>query len=176
MTSVNFSSATTIRIIGIDPGSRFTGFGIIEKDGNRLRRITSGVIDCSRLDNLEEKLEQIYDGLSEVIKTYSPHQGSVERIFHSVNAHSSLVLGHARGVALLALKKNNIVIHEYAPNAIKSALVGVGRASKEQVGSMVKILLNFRDKTKEDETDALAAAVCHANTFDFALLSTKKFF
>ena len=159
-----------VRIIGIDPGSRYTGFGIIEKEDNRLRHVYSGVVDSSKLETLEDKLVNIFEGLSTAIEEFKPSQGSIERIFHSVNAKSSLILGHARGVALLALKIKGLSVYEYAPNEIKSAITGVGRASKDQVAYMVQVLLNYKVKMKEDESDALAAAICHANTHPLSRL------
>ena len=168
MLSPNKPSQTT-RIIGIDPGSRYTGFGIIERTGNRLKYIHSGVICCNKLVDLSEKLVFIYDGIHEQIEKFQPQNGSIERIFHSVNAKTSLVLGHARGAALLALKKNGLNITEHSPTEVKSAVVGVGKASKDQVAAMVKILLNIdrNKKMRDDESDALAVAICFANMKNF---------
>lgn len=156
-------------IIGIDPGTRFTGIGVIEKNGSKLRFIHSETIVTTRQERIEEKLEIIDSELTGIIQRFNPQFAAIERIFHSVNPKSSLVLGHARGVALLALRKQRLPINEYAPNEVKLAVVGAGRASKDQVAAMVKILLNIRDKSgmKEDETDALAVAICHANTFRY---------
>ncbi|MGK0288745.1 MAG: crossover junction endodeoxyribonuclease RuvC [bacterium] len=152
------------RIIGVDPGSRYTGYGIIEKYGSRLVHIESGVIRAVKKETLEEKLELIFQELSAIIEKHRPQSGSIERIFHSVNPHSSLILGHARGVALLAFQLQKLGIYEYAPTEVKSAVVGVGRASKEQVQNMVQILLNQKRKMSLDESDALAIAICHAHT------------
>lgn len=154
-------------IIGIDPGSRHTGYGIIRKNNNKLQYIASGVISPGNNLDLDEKLVIIYDKLIEIIEQYHPDEGSIERIFHSVNAKSSLVLGHARGVAILAMKKQSINVSEYAAREVKAAVVGSGKASKDQVQQMVKILVNHRQPMKEDESDALAIAVCHAHSQTF---------
>jgi crossover junction endodeoxyribonuclease RuvC len=122
------------------------------------------------MKELDEKLVAIYTRIVELIQTYHPETASIEKIFHSVNPRSSLLLGHARGVSMLAAKMAKLEVVEYSPNQVKSAVTGVGRASKEQVKSMVRILLNM-DRTKlikEDESDALAIAICHANTMDFS--------
>jgi len=115
------------------------------------------------------KLTSIYKRLSELIEIYNPTSASIECIFHSVNPRSSLLLGHARGVAILAVNLADIEISEYSPNEIKSAVTGAGKASKGQVCSMIQVLLNLdrSKKLKEDESDALAIAVCHANTQNF---------
>lgn len=157
------------RILGIDPGTRYTGIGIIDRIDNRLKYVFSETIVTVNLQSLEDKLEMIFNRICQVIDQYQPQKAAVERIFHSVNPRSSLLLGHARGVAMLAIKLKSVGLFEYAPNEVKSAVVGVGRASKDQVNDMVKILLNLDrgDKVKEDEADALAAAICHANTMDF---------
>ncbi len=159
-----------IRILGIDPGTRYTGIGIIDRIDNRLKYIFSETIVTANLNHIGDRLVVIFNRLEQIIDQYLPQTAAVEKIFHSVNPRSSLLLGHARGVALLSVKLKELVLEEYAPNEIKSAVVGVGRASKDQVAAMVKILLNLdRGKTlKEDESDALAAAICHANTTNYA--------
>jgi crossover junction endodeoxyribonuclease RuvC len=157
------------RIIGIDPGTRYTGIGVIDKVDNRLKYIFSETITTVNLPTIEDKLESIFNRIGEVIDQFHPHKAAVERIFHSVNPRSSLLLGHARGVAILSVKLKGVSLFEYAPNEVKSAVVGVGRATKDQVNNMVKILLNIdrSRKVKEDEADALANAICHANTMDY---------
>lgn len=160
---------SSARIIGIDPGTRYTGVGIIDRIGNRLKFVHSETIVTVKEERLDLKLNIIFNRIKEIIETFSPGTSSVEKVFHSVNPRSSLLLGHARGVIILALSLMNLEINEYAPNEIKSAVTGAGRAGKEQVGAMIKVLLNM-DRTKnirEDETDALAVAVCHANTHRF---------
>jgi crossover junction endodeoxyribonuclease RuvC len=158
------------RILGIDPGTRFTGIGIVDRTANQLKYIHSETISTKNLDRLEDKLLAIFTRISEVIETFNPQIASIERIFHSVNPRSSLLLGHARGVSILASKLFELEITEYAPNEVKSAVVGAGRASKDQVGAMVQVLLNIdrNIKLKEDESDALAIAICHANTLEFS--------
>ena len=151
------------RIIGIDPGSRTTGVGIIQQNGNHLRHLFSGVIQPSKDATLSSKLKSIFLELTKIIEEYQPHTASIERIFHSVNARSSLILGHARGAAVLCLELQNLGIYEYSPTEIKSAIVGAGRASKSQVNTMVGILLNRKVVMQEDESDALATAICHAH-------------
>jgi len=158
------------RIIGVDPGTRYTGIGIIEQKSNSLRYLFSDTIVTADLENVEDKLERIFEQIGRIIGVYQPMKAGVERIFHSVNARSSLMLGHARGVALLAIKLGGVELAEFSPNEIKSAVVGVGRASKSQVNDMVKILLSIERNQiiREDEADALAAAICCANTMNFA--------
>ena len=158
------------RILGIDPGTRNTGIGIIDRTSNQLKYVHSEIVSTKNQDRLEDKLLTIFSRISEVIEIFNPDIASIERIFHSVNPRSSLLLGHARGVAILATKLFELDIYEYAPNEVKSAVVGVGRASKEQVGAMVQVLLNIDRgiKLKEDESDALAIAICHANTLEFS--------
>ena len=161
------------RIIGIDPGTRYTGVGVIDRNGNRLKRVHSEQVITVRCKTLDEKLLKIFERITEIIDLYQPDVLSIEKIFHSVNPHSSLILGHARGVSILAGKLKNLDIREYAPNEIKRAVVGVGRAGKDQVSAMVQVLLNL-DRTvvmKEDESDALAIAICHANTQDFSAIN-----
>ena len=163
------------RIIGVDPGTRYTGIGIIDKEGNKLKFVHSETIVTVKEKSLENKLINIFDCISGIIETFDPQEASIERVFHSVNPKSSLLLGHARGVVMLVLSKFKLRINHYAPNEVKSAVTGVGRASKEQVGAMVKILLNLdRNKSiKEDETDALAIAICHANTHEYSTIERK---
>ena len=165
------------RIIGVDPGTRCTGIGIIDRTDNQLKFVHSEIISTKNYEKLEEKLIIIFTRISEIIEAFSPEIAAIERIFHSVNPRSSLLLGHARGVTMLTAKLFNLDIHEYAPNEVKSAVVGVGRASKEQVGSMVQVLLNI-DRgfiLKEDESDALAVAICHANTMEFSRIINQAF-
>ncbi len=163
------SLRNSTRIIGIDPGTRYTGIGIIDRVDNRLKYIFSETITTVKLPTIEDKLEVIFNRIGEVIDQFNPQRAAVEQIFHSVNPRSSLLLGHARGVSILSVKLKGVSLFEYAPNEVKSAVVGVGRATKDQVNNMVKILLNIdrSRKVKEDEADALANAICHANTMDF---------
>ena len=152
-------------IIGIDPGSYKTGWGVIEIKGSFLKCVGSGVIECSKNQKLSDRLEKIFHGVSDAVKQFQPEEGAVEEVFFSKNANSALVLGQARGAALLALKQGNIKrIFQYSPRKIKMSVVGTGGAEKRQVQHMVKIILAKRDAfSSEDESDALASAICHAN-------------
>ena len=155
-------------VIGIDPGSRFTGYGIVEKQGNQLRRVTSGRIRAGDSEvPLPDRLAIIYEGLSEIIKTYEPTSGGLEGIFTARNAMSSLKLGHARGVAMLTMRLFHVELHEYSPSTIKQAVAGNGRATKDTVQFMVKRVLNLQGELLEDESDALAIAICHCHTITF---------
>ena len=155
-----------IRIIGIDPGSRITGVGIIESNQNQLKYIYSSEIKTTPKASLAFKLQEIFSHLTEIINKYSPDVSALEKIFHAKNAHSSLILGHARGVAMLALVKYNLEVFEYSATQIKSAVSGAGQASKDQINSMVMVLLNLNrnQKLPLDESDALAASICYANS------------
>jgi crossover junction endodeoxyribonuclease RuvC len=150
-------------IFGVDPGTICTGYGIIKYTGNEITDISSGIIKPSASMNLGEKLAFIYDELSRLIKTHSPDQISIETAFYGKNVQSAMKIGYVRGVALLASVHNNVPACEYSPREIKKSVVGNGAASKEQVQYMIRKLLNIKKvKIKFDETDALAAAVCHA--------------
>jgi len=151
-------------IIGIDPGLRRTGWGVIEKNGSQLKFIDCGVIESSADENLDIRLKQLHDGIIAVMKNYTPLQAAIEETFVSVNGASTLKLGQARGAALLTLSICGLRVYEYSATNIKKAVVGVGRAEKSQVESMVKILLPGAKATKADAYDALAVAICHANT------------
>ncbi len=153
-----------MRILGIDPGSRITGYGIIEKQGNRLLHIDNGAIFTRSDDDLGARLKIIYDGLSRVILDYAPQAVAVEQIFVSKNALSALKLGHARGAALLAGVNAGLPVFEYSAQQVKSAVVGYGRASKTQVQQMVRTLVSLPEIAQEDASDALAVAICHAHS------------
>ena len=151
-------------IIGIDPGSRKTGYGVIENLNNRNHYLGSGVIVLNETTSLAERLLILNENLDEIIQNFQPDSGSIEAIFFAKNVKSALILGHARGVALLQLARHHLPIYEYTPLQVKQTLVGVGRASKEQVQHMVRILIN-RPQTpmRDDESDALAVAITHAH-------------
>jgi crossover junction endodeoxyribonuclease RuvC len=156
------------RVLGIDPGSLVTGFGVVEQDANRLAALTWGTVRTSAKQTLSERLKQIYAGLSEPLQTWQPEAVSVERVFVADNPKSALTLGHARGVALLAAAHADVDLVEYSALEIKMAVVGYGRASKPQVQQMVKNLLRLDDVPKPaDAADALAAAICHLHTYSF---------
>ncbi len=149
-----------IRIMGIDPGSRFTGFGIIDVDGNHLTCQASGHIKVTG-DGIPEKLGIIFSNLSELLQQYKPDEAAIEKVFMHRNADSALKLGQARGAAITAVVNFNCSIGEYSPTQIKQSVVGKGNASKDQVQHMVKSILNLSSTPQEDAADALAIAICH---------------
>lgn len=150
-------------IIGIDPGTIVTGYGIIKTHNSLLGRISSGVIKLSSTKLLSEKLEIIYDELFRIIKLYRPDEFAIETAFYGKNVQSAMKIGYARGVSILSAVHNKIPISEYSPREIKKSVVGKGAASKEQVSFMIKTLLNLKSiKIPLDESDALATALCHA--------------
>ena len=153
----------SLRILGIDPGSRKTGYGLIEHSGNRTRYLASGCIKLNVKETLAERLHQLSSELDKLIEEFQPDCGAVEKIFFAKNAQSALTLGHARGVILLKFSERQLVVHEYQALKIKQTVVGVGRADKNQIQHMVKILLNLQNKLQEDEADALAVAITHAH-------------
>src|SRR3990170_6328173 len=150
-------------ILGIDPGTNFTGFGIISVNKNQLTKVVNGVIKLPSNKSLTEKLEIIYDELDKLIKTYKPDEFAIETAFYGKNVQSAMKIGYARGVSILAAAHNKIPTNEYSPREIKKSVVGKGAASKQQVFFMVRTLLEISsDKMRFDETDALAVALCHA--------------
>ena len=157
-----------MRILGIDPGSLVTGFGVVEQQGTHLHALAWGAIRTSAKQTLPERLKHIYAGLLEPLNTWQPVAVSVERVFFSENAKTALTLGHARGVALLATAHANLPLVEYSALEIKMAVVGYGRAAKPQVQQMVKHLLQLETVPHpSDAADALAAAICHIHTHGF---------
>lgn len=153
-----------VRVLGIDPGTLVTGYGIIEGDGNRLKHIASGVIRTKSNAPLSDRLKTIYSGLVEVIEAHSPGLGAIESIFHAQNVQSALKLGHARGVAMLAMVNSDLTVAEYLPMEVKKSVCSYGHADKEQVQKMVQVLLGFKTEEVFDATDALAVAICHFYT------------
>ena len=151
-------------ILGIDPGSRSTGFGIIDNQADRIAYIASGNIRVSG-ENLPQKLGHIFAAVDAVIQEHHPLQMSIENVFMSRNADSALKLGQARGAAICAAHQAGLEIAEYAPREIKQALVGNGAASKDQVQHMVKRLLGLQQELQADEADGLAIAICHAQFY-----------
>jgi crossover junction endodeoxyribonuclease RuvC len=149
-----------VRILGIDPGSHKTGWGVIDVQGTRYSRVASGTI-VARGEHLGQRLVHIVEGLERVLGEHRPQQGALEAIFHAKNSQSALILGHARGVAMMALARAGLEISEYTPSRVKQAVTGAGRASKEQVGHMVHLLLGGCPELGLDESDALAVAICH---------------
>lgn len=150
-----------VRILGIDPGSRITGYGVIEETSkNSSRYISSGSIRV-KADSFPERLKQIFDDVSEVITLYQPEEMAIEQVFMHKNADSALKLGQARGAAICASMVAGLAVSEYAARQVKQALVGKGNADKFQVGHMVKILLNVQAELQIDASDALAISLCH---------------
>jgi crossover junction endodeoxyribonuclease RuvC len=154
--------------LGIDPGLRITGFGVIQLNENHMSYVTSGVIKTSSQDtDFFDRLKEIIDGLHETIKNFKPDCVSIEKVFVNVNPQSTLLLGQARGAALSISVINKLPIHEYTALQIKKSVVGNGHADKLQVQSMVQNILNLPSPVSEDSSDALAAAICHAHSFKF---------
>lgn len=152
----------TIRILGLDPGSRSTGYGVIEKQGEKLVFISCGVIKVANKANFPERLKEIHDGVCEVIKLHRPSIAAVEDVFVSVNPKSALKLGHARGVIILAAMQHGLPVYEYTPRVVKQTVAGYGQAAKTQVQHMVRALLNLAAYPSPDASDALAVALCTA--------------
>ena len=150
-------------ILGIDPGSRVTGFGLIISNGNKLEYLDSGCIK-TQTKLLPERLKIIFDQLCGVIECHQPEQAAIEEVFMGKNASSALKLGQARGAAMVACLSFDLSLSEYSARKVKQAVVGAGAADKAQVNHMVKALLKIRDNLAEDAADALAVAICHANT------------
>jgi crossover junction endodeoxyribonuclease RuvC len=149
-----------MRVIGIDPGLRRTGWGVVEATGDRLRHIADGVC-LSGEGDLAQRLARLYDDLEAVFATHQPEAAAVEHTFVNKDAAGTLKLGQARAVALLVPARAGLTVAEYAPNAVKKAVVGVGHADKAQVLHMVRLLLPGVEPTNADATDALAIAICH---------------
>ncbi|MEZ4461320.1 MAG: crossover junction endodeoxyribonuclease RuvC [bacterium] len=156
-----------MRVIGIDPGSRYTGYGIIERVGPKLRHVASGRINATKGESFADRLDLIYTGLATILEEYPCQEGAIESIFTARNAMSTIKLGQARGVALLAAKHQGLALAEFAPSEIKQAVTGSGRATKEVVTAMVKTILRIEGDLSEDAGDALALAICHLNTSSF---------
>jgi len=154
---------TSTRILGIDPGLRVTGFGVIEKQGSQLRYVASGCIKSSDKDGLPARLLTLFQGISEVIAHYRPEQAAVEKVFVNVNPQSTLLLGQARGAAISALVHAGLPVAEYTALQVKQAVVGQGKAAKEQVQHMVVRLLSLPGTPTADAADALACAIAHAH-------------
>lgn len=150
-------------ILGIDPGSNITGFGVIEAVKNKYKYIASGCIRTNK-NHLGKQLQQIFAGISEIISSYQPTEVAIEQIFMHANVSSALKLGQARGAAIVAIAQENIKIAEYSARAVKQAVVGYGNAEKSQVQHMIKLLLQLKNRPAVDEADALAIAICHANS------------
>lgn len=163
-----------ITVIGIDPGSRFTGWGIVRENAGTLSLVDCGLVRAEKGDgaSFSTRLARIYKGLDEAIKRNAPLEAAMEQIFTAKNAASALKLGQARGAAVAACAANGLEICDYEPRLVKSGLTGAGAAEKEQVAFMVRRLLNLgAEKYPLDTTDALAVAICHLNQKRFARLA-----
>jgi len=152
-----------MRLLGLDPGLRHTGWGVIDADGNRLRHVADGVVHAPEQGSLAARLDVLYRALNDVLDRYAPEAAAVEESFVNRNAASTLKLGAARGVVLLAPAARGIPVLEYAANLVKKSVVGVGHAEKDQVQMMVRRLLPGCLAAGADAADALAVAICHAH-------------
>ena len=154
-----------IRILGIDPGSQITGYGIIDMDGNHAAHIAHGAIQVKGKE-LPDKLRTIFEKITGIVEQYKPDEMSIEKVFMHRNADSALKLGQARGSAITACTMKDIKVFEYTANQVKQATVGKGHAAKQQVQHMVKILLCLKEIPQADAGDALAIALCHGHSRD----------
>ena len=150
-------------ILGVDPGTVTTGYGLIRRERSRLIHIDNGLIVAPRRAPLEERLDVIFEGLEKVLQSFDPEVMAVESVFSHRNVQSALALGHARGVILLAAGRRKIPVSSYAPALVKKTVTGSGRADKHQVQMMVKALLGLPEVPAEDAADALAMAICHSH-------------
>jgi len=157
------SAQGRIRVLGIDPGLRITGFGVLDKTGSKLVYVTSGCIKTPAAGNLALRLKSILEGLREVIASVAPDQIAIEKVFVNTNPQSTLLLGQARGTAICAAVLHELPVAEYTALQVKQAVVGNGHAAKEQVQDMVKRLLQLTGAPSPDAADALACAICHAH-------------
>ncbi|MBQ4835362.1 MULTISPECIES: crossover junction endodeoxyribonuclease RuvC [Pseudoalteromonas] len=150
-------------ILGIDPGSRFTGYGVIEHQGAKFKYLGSGCIKVGEHD-FPTRLKMIFQGISQLIEQFSPDSFAIEQVFMAHNPDSALKLGQARGAAIVAATMQDVVVHEYSARQIKQAVVGTGGANKTQVQEMVKRILKLPGTPQADAADALAIAICHAHS------------
>ncbi|MBO4789403.1 MAG: crossover junction endodeoxyribonuclease RuvC [Oxalobacter sp.] len=155
-----------MRILGIDPGLRTTGFGVIEKEGKKLSYVASGTVKTQSETGLPERLKTIFEGVTEIIGTYKPDCAASEKVFVNVNPQSTLMLGQARGAAICALVASGLDVYEFTALQIKQAVVGHGKADKKQVQAMVQRLLTLPGIPGPDASDALGVAICHAHGTD----------
>ena len=155
--------STAIRIVGIDPGLRQTGWGIVESELNNLRFVAAGTVRSDARLALAERLRQIHDGLAEVVAAHRPLAAAVESTFVNKDAAATLKLGQARGIAMLVPALAGLEVAEYAPNAIKKTVIGVGHGDKKQIHMMVRVLMPRATFDTDDAADALAIAICHAH-------------
>jgi crossover junction endodeoxyribonuclease RuvC len=155
-------------ILGLDPGTASTGYGVVSVAGYGFRALDFGVIETPSNVALEQRLEMIFSQVGDILARHRPDATAVESLFFNTNVSTALAVGHARGVALLACSRASCTVFEYTPQEVKMAVVGYGKASKEQVMEMVRVLLGMQQAPKPDHAaDALAVAICHANTLGF---------
>ena len=151
-------------ILGVDPGSLVTGYGLLKTEGNRFRLMDAGPIRLKKHGSMENRLLHLNDALDKLIQAHKPDVLSVEKVFHGLNFQSTIALGYVRGIVLMQAARHNLTLAEYSPAEVKKAITGYGRAEKEQIQEMVRILLNLAEVPKpNDVADALALAICHAN-------------
>ncbi len=155
-------------ILGIDPGSRITGYGLVRKCGNQLLYETCGLIKPDPKLDFADRLHFIYTGMCDVIGKYGPQEVAIEDVFVSINPRSALKLGQARGVLMLAGRYNRLPVSEYAARAVKQSVTGYGNAEKTQIQQAVRAILKLSGTPSEDAADGLAVAICHASHLDFA--------
>lgn len=154
-------------VIGIDPGSHITGYGLIERKNSRLFCVDHGIVRAPAKSPFSQRIYHIFKEVSEILERFGPAEMAVEDLFYAKNAKSSLKLGHARGAIFVAAVQNNLKVFEYTPLEIKKSVVGYGRATKEQVRTMVRVILELDTDLPLDTSDALAAAICHLHWRSF---------
>lgn len=159
-------------ILGIDPGSRITGYAVIKSNGQKHQYVTSGCI-MIKPGTLAERLEQIYKHITSIVETYQPQESAIEQVFISQNANAALKLGQARGAAICAMAMGGLAVAEYSARLVKQTVVGYGGADKSQIQQMVKLLLNLSGVPQVDAADALAVAICHAHHLTSPLIAKK---
>lgn len=153
-------------ILGIDPGTATTGYGVIEKKGGQIKDIDHGCILTESSESLEKRLDTIFEELTKIIKKFQPEMAAVEELFFASNTKTAISVGHGRGVILLACERSKVPVYEYTPLQVKQAVCGYGRAEKKQIQKMVQTLLNLSKMPKPDDAaDGLAIAICHAHSF-----------
>lgn len=153
-----------MRVLGIDPGSQVTGFGVVEQKGSDLIHVDNGCLAAKRKSPLPERLFQIYVSLIETMERFKPEAVAIEEVFYAKNVASMLKLGESRGIALLAAVQNRIPVFEYSAREVKQAVTGYGQASKDQIQKMVRQLLKLPEVAQEDASDGLAVAICHLHS------------
>jgi len=162
-------------ILGIDPGIAITGYGVIKTQGNSFKILEYGVIRSSKEMETARRLQEIYQGVDQIIDLYKPETMAIEELFFNKNAKTALIVGQARGVAMLAAYQRSVSVYEYTPLQVKQAVVGYGRAEKQQVQFMVKSILNLQEIPRPDDAaDALAIAICHGNCCTSGLLGRRE--